>query len=65
MTKEEDLFTSMLKPFHMFLISCLLCSLMILNSNYVNEKRSKERLKEEIIEAYNEIMPLRRLQGNR
>ena len=64
MTKDEDLFVSKLKPYHIILISCLLCTVMILNSNYVNEQRAKERLNKEMSETYNEMMSLRRLEGN-
>ena len=64
MTKDEDLFVSKLKPYHIILISCLLCTVMILNSNYVNEQRAKERLNKEMGETYNEMMSLRRLEGN-
>ena len=64
MTKDEDLFVSKLKPYHIILISCLLCTVMIFNSNYVNEQRAKERLNKEMSETYNEMMSLRRLEGN-
>ena len=64
MTKDEDLFVSKLKPCHIILISCLLCTVMIFNSNYVNEQRAKERLNKEMSETYNEMMSLRRLEGN-
>jgi len=37
---------------------------MIFNSNYVNEQRAKERLNKEMSETYNEMMSLRRLEGN-
>ena len=64
MTKDEDLFVSKLKPYHIILISCLLCTVMIFNSNYVKEQRAKERLNKEMSETYNEMMSLRRLEGN-
>lgn len=64
MTRDEDLFVSKLKPYHIILISCLLCTIMILNSNYVNEQRAKERLNKEMSETYIEMMSLRRLEGN-
>ena len=65
MTKDEDLFVSKLKPYHIILISCLLCTVMIFNSNHINEQRAKQRLNKEMSQNYNEMMALRRLQGNK
>ena len=63
MTKDEDLLVSKLKPYHIILFSCLLCSVLIINSNNVNEKRAQIKLSKEKTQAYEEIMALRRLEG--
>ena len=63
MTKDEDLLVSKLKPYHIILFSCLLCSVLILNSNHVNEQRAQIKLSKEKTQAYEEIMALRRLEG--
>ena len=36
-----------LKSYHIILISCFLCLIFILNSNYVNEKRTAVKLEKE------------------
>ena len=63
MTKDEDLLVSKLKPYHIILFSCLLCSVLIINSNNINEKRAQIKLSKEKTQAYEEIMALRRLEG--
>ena len=63
MTKDEDLLVSKLKPYHIILFSCLLCSVLILNSNHVNEQRAQIKLSKEKTQAYEEMMALRRLEG--
>ena len=59
--KENNSF-SKLKPFHIIIISCLLASLMILNSNNVNEKRAIKRTNIETKNLFNNIVSLRKLQ---
>ena len=65
MTKDEDLLVSKLKPYHIILFSCLLCSVLIINSNHVNEQRAQIKLSKEKTQAYEEMMALRRLEGEK
>ena len=60
--KENNSF-SKLKPFHIIIISCMLASLMILNSNNVNEKRAIKRSSIETKISFNQMASIRKLQG--
>ena len=60
--KENNSF-SKLKPFHIIIISCMLASLMILNSNNVNEKRAIKRSSIEKKISFNQMTSIRKLQG--
>ena len=51
-----------LKAYHMILMSCVLGTLFILNSNYVNEKRAEEKLNKEKNSLFNSIMSKRLLE---
>ena len=63
MTKsKEENSSSKLKPFHIIIMSCILASLMILNSNNVNEKRAIKRTNIETKNLFNNIVSLRKLQ---
>ena len=64
MTKQQELATTNIKPYYMILLSCLLCTLLMLNSNYVNEQRAKEKLNQERKEFFGKIMSLRKLESN-
>ena len=61
MTKKKESFSDKIKSYHIILLSCLLCSLLILNSNYVNEQRAKEKLNQEKSELFDRILSLRKL----
>ena len=64
MTKpKENNSSSKLKPFHIIIISCMLASLMILNSNNVNEKRAIKRSSIEKKISFNQMTSIRKLQG--
>jgi len=64
MTKpKENNSSSKLKPFHIIIISCMLASLMILNSNNVNEKRAIKRSSIETKISFNQMASIRKLQG--
>ena len=62
MTKnEKELSTSKLKPYQIIIMSCLLVTLMMLNSHYVNEKRALKQLNIEKSNSLNEFVSLRKL----
>ena len=64
MTKPKEKNSSpKLKSFHIIIMSCLLASLMILNSNNVNEKRAIKRSSIETKISFNQMTSLRKLQG--
>ena len=60
---KENNSSSKLKPFHIIIISCMLASLMILNSNNVNEKRAIKRSSIETKISFNQMASIRKLQG--
>ena len=62
MTKEKEKFNPRLKSYHIFLLSCLLCSVLILNSNYVNEQRSKKKLNNQSNKIFDDVITLRKLE---
>ena len=66
MTKEKETINPRLKSYQIFLLSCLLCSVLILNSNYVNEQRSKKKLNIQGNKIFDDVISLRKLepQGN-
>ena len=47
MTKDQKENSSQLKPYQVFLLSCLLGSILILNSVYVNKNRDLVKLNKE------------------
>ena len=47
MTKEQKENITQLKPYQVFLLSCLLGSILILNSVYVNKNRDLVKLNKE------------------
>ena len=49
------------KSYHIILLSCLLASLMILNSNYVNNQRQEIKSKQQSEEFFTEMLNLRKL----
>ena len=62
MTKEKEIINPRLKTYHIFLLSCLLCSVLIINSNYVNEQRSKKKLNTQNNKLFNDVISLRKLE---
>lgn len=62
MTKEKEIINPRLKTYHIFLLSCLLCSVLIINSNYVNEQRSKKKLTTQNNKLFNDVISLRKLE---
>ena len=62
MTKEKEIINPRLKTYHIFLLSCLLCSVLILNSNYVNEQRAKKKLNTQNNKLFNDVISLRKLE---
>ena len=62
MRKEEKKFPiSKLKLYQIIIMSCLLVSLMMLNSNYVNEKRAMQKENKDNTNSFNEFVKLRNL----
>jgi len=58
---EKKKFTPRLKYYHLFLLSIIFCPILILNSNYANEKRLENKLNEEAKEKFQRIVFGRRL----
>ena len=56
--------TSKLKSYHIFLLGCLLGVLLVLNSNYVNEKKLKIQQDKKEQALFNRLISQRRLQDN-
>ena len=63
MTKVQDEDTPKLKPYQIILLSCLLGSILVLNSNYVNKNRDLAKLNKEKEELFDNIIQTRRLSG--
>ena len=63
MTNENKQFTSKIKSYHIFILGCLLSSLLILNSNYVNNQRATEKLNKEKSKLFDKIISGRKLEG--
>ena len=61
MTKTSDEKSSKLKPYQMILLSCLLGTFLIINSNYVNYNRDLAKLNKEKGELFDNIIKTRRL----
>ena len=62
MTKDQKENSSQLKPYQVFLLSCLLGSILILNSVYVNKNRDLIKLNKEKGILFNKIINGRKLQ---
>ena len=56
MTKEQNGSKSRLKPYHIILLSCLLSTVLIKNSNMVNNNRAQNKLNQEKTELFNKIV---------
>jgi len=64
MSKEHDKSKIELKPYQIFFLSCLLASLMILNSNNVNNKRASLKLAKENEITFTNMAKLRKLEDS-
>ena len=62
MSKEKKEFTSKIKFYHMLILGCVLTTLLILNSNSVNEKRAKDKLNKEKSILFDKIISERLLE---
>ena len=65
MPKEKKEFTSKIKFYHMLILGCVLTTLLILNSNSVNEKRAKDKLNKEKSILFDKIISERLLEKER
>ena len=63
MTNEQSDNVSMIKPYQIILISCLLGSILVANSNYVNKNRELARLNKQKGELFDTIIQRRKLQS--
>ena len=61
MTNDYLSFIQKLKPYHIILFACILCPLLIINSNRVNEIRGKENLYKEKKKIFENIISTRKL----
>ena len=61
MSNGKNLSTSRLKAYHIFLMSCLLATLMILNSNRVNEAKALQKENERANALFSRIISIRNL----
>jgi hypothetical protein len=62
MSKQES--KEKLKPYHIILLSCLLASLMIWNSNHVNNQKELFKLNAHTDEIFSSIIRTRKLEDN-
>ena len=61
MKREKEFLSEKLKPFHIIILSCLLCSVLIINSNYVNQQRELKKLNAEKDQLFTRIISSRKL----
>ena len=59
MSQGKEILPTKLKFYHIILLSCLLCAVLILNSNYVNQRREKEKMSLKADKLFNEIISRR------
>jgi len=64
MSKQSKEFIPNLKAYHIILLGCFLTSLLILNSNYVNQQRAINKLNIEKSKLFNKIIATRNLEGD-
>ena len=62
MTEELKKKISKLKPYYIIFLGCILGSLLILNSNYINEQKATLKLNKEKTDLFNSIISKRRLE---
>ena len=63
MSKEQKQFKEKLKPFHFILLSCFLVSVMLLNSNYVNNQREAIKSEKRSEELFSKLIQKRKLEN--
>ena len=61
MSKDKTNLKTRLKPYHIILLSCILSSFLILNSNHVNNQRKEAHLNKEKNELFTKIIKGRML----
>jgi len=64
MTKEQNNFASKIKYYHIIILGCMLCPLIIINSNHVNSQRAEEKLNEEKRNLFDKIIYGRKLDAD-
>ena len=64
MTDSKKNFTSKLNTIYFLILGCLLGSLLIFNSDYVNNQKASAKLNEEKSRLFNRIISTRKLQAN-
>ena len=62
MTSEDEKNITTFKTFHILILGCLLSTFLVLNSNYVNDKRATLQLNEEKSILFDEIIAGRHLE---
>ena len=62
MQNEENSYKEKLKYYHIILLGCLLGAILMVNSNYVNNKRMKIKIDKEQGESFKNIIKKRKLQ---
>ena len=62
MIKQQKEFIPKIKFYHILILICILSSLLILNSNYVNEKRAQDILNKEKSILFDKIISKRKLE---
>ena len=63
MKSEYKTFIKKIKFYHILILGCFLCPILISNSNRVNRQRAEEKLNEEKSRLFNKIISGRYLQG--
>ena len=63
MASKQNKFNPKIKYYHIIILSCFLTFFLILNSNYVNKQREKEKLNKEKTKLFNKIISSRKLEG--
>ena len=61
MSQAKGSLLNKLKFYHILLLSCLFSSLLILNSNYANQKREQEKLSSQSAKLFNNLISRRKL----
>ena len=63
MKNDYKTFIKKIKYYHILILGCILCPLLIVNSNIVNRKRAEEKLNEEKSRLFDKIIAGRFLDG--